>query len=260
MECANSIEQLIRNEGPESIAAFIAEPIVGSTGGALVPPPEYFKIVREICDRYGILLVMDEVLTGFARTGAMFASNHWNIEPDILMMAKGMSSGYAPIGGVAVSKAIAEVFEKGKGVDFAHGFTFAGNPVACAAALKNIEIITREELAERSLRLGEYLKEKLKALDHRIVGDVRGKGLLVGIELVKDKESKQIFADHQQVAAEISARALRKGVKIFGLKGHDSGMISDFLVISPPLIITEQELDHIVNTIDSCLKEFETKQ
>ena len=260
VECASSIEQLIRNEGPESIAAFIAEPIVGSTGGGLVPPPEYFKIVREICDRYGILLVMDEVLTGFGRTGAMFACNHWNIEPDIIMMAKGMSSGYAPIGGVAVSRRIAETFERGKGVDFAHGFTFAGNPVACVAALKNIEIIIRERLPERSLRLGEYLKEKLKALDHRIVGDVRGKGLLVGVELVKNKETKQIFPDHQQVAAEIAARALRKGVKVFGLKGHDSGMISDFLVISPPLIITEQELDHVVNTIDSCLKELETTQ
>jgi taurine-pyruvate aminotransferase len=259
IECASSIEQLIRNEGPESISAFIAEPIVGSTGGALVPPDEYFKIVREICDKYGILLVVDEVLTGFGRTGKMFASDHWGVKPDIVLFAKGVSSGYAPIGGVAFGPAIAEKFESDKGVEFAHGFTFAGSPVACTASLKNLEILSREKLPERSLKSGEYLQKKLVDLDRKIIGDVRGKGLLVGVELVRDRASKEMFRDDEPVGAEISKHALKRGVKIFGLKGHDSGMISDFLVISPPLIIEEEQLDTIVNVIDQCLQDAEAK-
>lgn len=259
IECASSIEQLIRNEGPESISAFIAEPIVGSTGGALVPPEEYFKTVREICDKYGILLVMDEVLTGFGRTGAMFASDHWGVKPDIVLFAKGVSSGYAPIGGVALGPAIAEKFESGRGVEFAHGFTFGGSPVACVASLKNLEILTRERLAERSLKSGEYLKKRLAELDRKIIGDVRGRGLLVGVELVRDRETKEMFRDDESVGAEISKEALKKGVKIFGLKGHGSGMISDFLVISPPLIIEEEQLDALVSVIDECLGQAEQK-
>jgi adenosylmethionine-8-amino-7-oxononanoate aminotransferase len=259
VECAKSIERVIRNEGVETISAFIAEPIVGSTGGGLVPPPEYFEIVREICDRYGILLVADEVITGFGRTGKMFAMEHWNVKPDIVMMSKGMSSGYAPIGGVAISAEIAEAFEGGKGIDFAHGFTFAGNPVACAATVKNIEIIQREKLPERAMELGEYLKEKLLALDQPLVGDVRGKGLFVGVELVKNRKTKEVFPDDQSIGAEVAELALQRGVKIFGMKGHDSGMISDLLEISPPLIIDRSQLDVIVTTIDKCLSEVKHK-
>jgi adenosylmethionine-8-amino-7-oxononanoate aminotransferase len=257
IECATSVEQLILNEGLESIAGFIAEPIVGSTGGALVPPPEYFRIVREICDTYGILLVIDEVLTGFGRTGAMFASDHWEVKPDIVMVAKGLSSGYAPIGAVAINESISDAFETGKGTNFAHGFTFAGHPVSCAAALTNMEILKREKLPERSLKSGEYLMEKFRALDHRIIGDVRGKGLLVGVELVKDRKSKENFPASRNIAEEVSKRTLKRGVKIFGLKGHNSGMISDFLVFSPPLIITEEQLDLIVEAVDATLREIE---
>src|SRR5256885_3011056 len=189
LRCADAIEQEILAQGPETVAAVIGEPISVSNSSH-VPSPRYWQRVREICDTHGVLLVMDEVINGFGRTGTMFATEQFGVVPDLMTMAKGLSSGYAPIAAVAVGKALFDEFKK-QDVALAHLLTFGGQAVSCAAALKNIEILEREELPQRSAQLGQYLLELLQSLrSHPTVGDVRGLGLMCAVELVKDKATK----------------------------------------------------------------------
>jgi len=194
VNCAHDLERILKFEGADSITAFIAEPIVGAACGAVVPHPEYFKIVRQICDHYDILLVDDEVMAGFGRAGSMFAIEDFGVVPDMICAAKGMSAGYAPLGGVIVKESIFNAFLEGSGI-FVHGHTYGGNPLSAATAVAVVNTLVEDNLVENSRFVGEYLlnqlKEKLSAF--WFVGDVRGKGLMQGVEFVRDKKTKEPF-------------------------------------------------------------------
>ena len=192
--CVKAIEDIILFQGPDSIAAVIAEP-VSSPQGAVVPGPNYWPLLREVCDRYGCLLIADEVITGFGRTGKMFACEHWGITPDLMTMAKGITSGYIPMGGAIARKPISDAFVGSAQAAFRHVITFGGHPVAAAASLRNIQIMEDEDMVGNSARMGRYLLDGLEELKekHSIIGDVRGLGLLCGLEIVKDRETKEYF-------------------------------------------------------------------
>jgi adenosylmethionine-8-amino-7-oxononanoate aminotransferase len=240
--CGDQIEQIIEYENPKTIAAVIAEPISASNG-IVVPVDEYWPKLREICDRHGVLLIVDEVINGFGRTGKLFASEHWGLVGDIMTMAKGLSSGYAPIGGVMCRPHVVDVFEGDNRLS--HLLTFGGHAVACAAALANLEIIEREDLVGNSARMGARLLQGLEGLRrHSIVGDVRGLGLLTGVELVKDQATKEKFDENGEEIM-FMTDALQEG----GLLTRAGGVIS----LSPPLCITEAEVDRMVAIIDDSL-------
>jgi adenosylmethionine-8-amino-7-oxononanoate aminotransferase len=246
--CARFLEQEILAQGPESVAAFIAEPISAANGTHL-PSPGYWQEVRRICDRHGVLLIMDEVITGYGRTGAMFAAEHYGVVPDLMTMAKGISSGYAPVAAVAVREAVFEPFTV-HGNAFNHLLTFGGHAVAAVAALKNIEILREEELAARSAELGAYVYEQAQGLlAHPSVGDVRGGlGLLCAIDLVKDKTTKEAWGTGHPF------------IKQLGLRTQERGLITrvwDVLHIAPPLVVTRPEIDRILDIVDGCLTELE---
>lgn len=240
--CGDQIEQIIEYENPKTVAAVIAEP-VSASNGIVVPVDEYWPRLREICDKHGVLLIVDEVINGFGRTGKLFGAEHWNLVGDIMTMAKGLSSGYVPIGGVMCRPHVMEVFEGDN--KLSHLLTFGGHAVACAAALANLEIIEREDLVGNSARIGARLLQGLEELRrHAIVGDVRGIGLLAGVELVKDKGTKEKF-DEQGEEIAFMTEALQEG----GLLTRAGGVIS----LSPPLCITEAEVDRMVAIIDDSL-------
>jgi len=241
----DAVEEIILREGPDTIAAFIAEPIVGTSGGALVPHDDYWPRIQKLCRQYNILLILDEVITGFGRTGKRFALEHWNIKPDILTSAKGFSGGYAPIAMVATTeRVIAPLIEKG---DFIMFHTFGGHNGACAAALKVLEILERENLLERSVELGAYLGERLGELrDHPFVGDVRGKGMLWAVELVKDKSTGENWPASDNVTFGIIYEGARRGVLYYFGGTGDNG---DIICFGPPYIVTREEIDLMVETL-----------
>lgn len=246
--CARYVEQEILAQGPEHVAAVIGEPI-SVANGTHVPSRAYWQELRKICDRHGVLLIMDEVITGWGRTGHMFAADYYGVVPDLMTMAKGLSSGYAPIGAVVARGEIFEPFTE-SGNSVSHLITFGGHAVAAAGARKNIEIIQDEKLVERSAELGAYLREAANQLaTHPTVGDVRGGlGLLVGIELVRGKESKQSWG---------SGHPFIKGL---GMRMQELGLITrvwDVLHLAPPLVVTKAEIDRMVSIIDECLTEQE---
>jgi adenosylmethionine-8-amino-7-oxononanoate aminotransferase len=248
LACARAVEQEIVAQGPDYVAAVIGEPISASNG-THIPSPAYWHELRRICDRYGVLLIMDEVITGYGRTGAMFAAERYDVVPDVMTMAKGLSSGYAPVGAVAVRTSVFEPFtEHGNAIK--HLLTFGGHAVAAAAASKNIEIMEREQLVGRSEQMGRRLHELAWGLAHHpTVGDVRGgMGLMCGIDLVKNKETKESFGqDHPFI-------------KQLGLRMQERGLITrvwDVLHLAPPLVISDEELDRILEIADDCLTELE---
>ncbi|MEL6354700.1 MAG: aminotransferase [Cyanobacteria bacterium J06627_28] len=251
--CLKELEQTILYEGADSVAALIVEPVI--SGGGVIPPTEgYLRGAREICDRTGILLIFDEVVNGFGRTGKMFGHQHWGVEPDIICFAKGLTSGYMPLSATVVKQHIFEAFldEPGTNSHFCHISTYGGTPAATAVALRNIEIIEREELAERAAEMGSYLMERLQAalLPHPNVGDVRGKGLLLGIELVKDKVSKTPLAG-DRVAA-VTRHCLTNKVMI-GRNANTVPGFTNVLIVCPPLVITYAEADNLVETIQEAI-------
>ena len=245
---AKYVEQEIINQGPETVAAVIGEPI-SSAAGIHVPSPTYWKMLREICDRHGVILIADEVINGFGRTGTMFTMDQMGVAPDIMTIAKGLTSGYMPMGAAVASPKIFEEFEKQGDVAMGHLLTFGGHAVAAAAALKNIEILEEEKLADRSAEMGTYLREQLEQLRrHKTVGDVRGVGLLQGIELVKNKETKESFAKDAKFHVE------------FGKKLHEKGLITrsgNIVHFAPPLVVTKDEIDRMVTIVDETLTETE---
>ncbi len=248
--CANYIEQEIENQGPDTVAAVIGEPI-SSANGLHIPSPKYWQRLREICDKHGVLLIMDEVINGFGRTGKMFATEHFGMQPDLMTMAKGLSSGYAPIAGVAVSDKIFDTFKEKKDVALGHLLTFGGQAVATAAALKNLEIIEREGLVKQSAEKGAYLLEKLNGLrSHPTVGDVRGLGLFCGVELVQNTATKAKWGKESQFVKKVDARINQKGMLT---------RTWDILHIAPPLVTTYEELDRIVAIVDESLTETEAE-
>ncbi len=236
-------------ENPRTVAAVIAEP-VSAACGVVVPPPEYFPRLRDICDRHGVLLIFDEIITGFGRTGKMFAAEHWDVVPDLMTLAKGLSSGYAPIAATICRAPIAQQFDSTKGKALAHLLTFGGQAVACAAALANLDIIVQENLVDNAAQQGRYLLTQLQqvATRHPTVGDVRGLGLLCALELVKDRRTKEPFA----AEGPESLRLLEILAELGMLTRADTN-----LYLAPPLCVQRHEVDRLVAMVDTGLARFE---
>jgi adenosylmethionine-8-amino-7-oxononanoate aminotransferase len=248
LRCAEAIEQEILAQGPDTVAAVIGEPISVSNSNH-VPSPRYWQRVRQICDAHGVLLIMDEVINGFGRTGTMFATEQFGVVPDLMTMAKGLSSGYAPIAAVAVGAQLFDEFKK-QDVPLAHLLTFGGQAVSCAAALKNIEILQREELPQRSAQQGKYLLGLLEQLrSHPTVGDVRGLGLMCAVELVKDKETKEPFGWGPAAASHPYSRRVAELMEERGLLTRAFMSIQ----LCPPLVISKEEIDEMVAIVDESL-------
>ncbi|MCL4458293.1 MAG: aminotransferase class III-fold pyridoxal phosphate-dependent enzyme [Chloroflexi bacterium] len=256
IDCAWALEETIQKEGADKIAAFIAEPIVGAAAGATVPPAEYFPIIRRICDKYDVLLIVDEVITGFGRTGRNFGFEHWAFSPDIIIAGKGISGGYAPLGAVIFADKIAEAFKAGSG-RFEHNFTYAGNPISCRAGVAVLNIIQRENIVHAAKESGEYLFSLLERVkDMPYVGDVRGRGLLAGIELVFDKETKEPFPPEAKAYRLIDQLALEQGLIIYAGDGTIDGLRGDHFLLMPPLVITKQEIEEMIALLTETLKRF----
>lgn len=244
LQCAKDVERAIDHEGAQSVAAFIGEP-VSAAAGIHVPHPEYWPMIRDICDRTGVLMICDEVITGFARTGKLFATEHWDVTPDIRTVAKALTSGYFPIGGVMASGKISAAFEAA-GATFAHLVTFGGNPPASAAAHANLDIMLNEGMVERSAKMGTLLFERLQRLrSHAIVGDVRGGlGLLAALELVQDRDTRERFPKSAKID-QVAVSAMRR----HGMLGRAGNVIP----LAPPLCITEDEIDDCIDRLDRVL-------
>ncbi|MBS8263947.1 aspartate aminotransferase family protein [Mesobacillus boroniphilus] len=253
LESVKDIDRVMTWELSETIAGVIMEPII-TGGGVIVPPDQYMKGVKEVCEKHGALLIADEVICGFGRTGKPFGFMNYGVKPDIITMAKGITSAYLPLSATAVRKDIYEAFKGTEEYDyFRHVNTFGGNPAACALALKNLEIMEKEQLFDRSAELGEYLKQSLaeKLKDHPLVGDVRGKGLLVGIELVSDKDSKEPL--RTELVNKVIGGCKEKGL-IIGKNGATVAGYNNVLTLSPPLNIEMKDLDFIIQTLTEELK------
>ena len=241
-----ALEAAIRRAGADTVAAFIAEPVGGSSTGASTPRPEYFRTIREICDRYQVLFVADEILCGAGRTGTWWAVDQYGATPDIMTMGKGISGGYAPLSAVAAPERIVDVIAQGSG-SFLHAQTFSFHPVACAAGLAAVRLLKRDQLVERCARLGRVLHERLAGLTQLPhVGDVRGRGLLAGIEFVEDKATRAPFPRAVRLAEAFTEAALEAGLVVWPNVGHADGVNGDLVVVAPPFIITEPEIDQIV--------------
>ena len=251
--CADEIERIIQWEGPETVIGVIAEPIIGG-GGVIVPPDEYFPKLRQICDDYGLLLILDEVITGFGRTGKMFACEHWDVQPDIITLAKGLTSGYLPLGACVASTAVFNTFlgEADENKEFAQVCTYGGHPVACAAGVANLKILQDERLWENSEKVGAHLLAKLETLrDFPIVGDVRGKGLMIAVEFVQADGSHLETAATNRIIGQL--RDFDTGGIIVGKIGHAVDEPENIIYIAPPLILTEAEADKIFETLRQVL-------
>ena len=256
--CAWELERTINQEGAESVAAFIAEPISGTSITASAPPQEYWPIVREICDRHNVLLIIDEVLTGVGRTGKNFGCDHYGLVPDLMTTAKGMSSGYTALGAVVCHDRVYEGFAQGTG-RLMHSHTFAGNPLAAAVGAAVLKYIEDHDLVARSAEVGEKLLERLTGLARLAsVGDVRGKGCLLGLEFVRDKGTKEPHDPEELFTERLVARCLDKGVMLMGgVRGTLDGVRGDHLQISPPFIISDEDVNQIVDVIGESLEEME---
>ncbi|SDS20540.1 Adenosylmethionine-8-amino-7-oxononanoate aminotransferase [Brevibacterium siliguriense] len=257
LQCADDVERLILNEGPESVAAFIAEPIVGAAAMGMVADPKYFSRVREICDKYDVLLIVDEVLSGMGRTGANFAIEHWNTRPDIITCGKGISSGYTPLGAVITTNEIHDAVRIGSGA-FEHGFTYGGNPLSCAVGSAVLTYIQDNKLVENAATVGSYLQERVAqeigGLD--IVGEVSGKGMLCGIEIVADRETKEPFSPEIAIATRIARRTQELGVLINpSFSGNVDGYRGDRFGICPPLTFTREQVDETVDALGRAVRE-----
>ncbi len=255
---ARELEETILREGPDTIAAFIGEPIHGA-GGVIYPTDDYWPRVREVCTRYDVLLIADEIITGFGRTGRWFALEHWNVTPDILCFAKGVTSGYLPLGGIMVSKEIKDVMESVEPANrWMHAFTYSAHPTCCAVGLRNIDIIEREGLCQKAEKMGEVLYARLKDAfgGHPNAGDIRGgKGLLAAVEFVEDRATKKNFSGDRKVASRLLAEIIKRGVvtRIRAAGGAHPGQ-GDVLFFAPPLIITEHEIERLVGVAHDAVK------
>jgi adenosylmethionine-8-amino-7-oxononanoate aminotransferase len=251
--CAKQLEEAILREGPDTVAAFIGEPVIGA-GGTIPPPNEYWPMIRDICDKYDVLLIADEVVTGFGRTGKMFGCMNWNVRPDQISMAKGITSGYIPLGAAVISNKIFNGLKEGLGdMPFLHAFTYNNHPVGCAAGLANLKIIEEENLVENAARMGEYLAGKLQGLnDHRSVGETRSLGLMAAVELVSDKETKKGIAGAPVDGPHRVEELLwEKGVY---LRAMGTGVS-----IAPPLTINEEQIDILIDALDSSIAQMESE-
>ncbi len=250
---ANQLEEAILREGAETVAAFIAEPVQGA-GGVIVPPPDYFARIREICSKHGVLLIADEVITGFGRTGRWFGLEHYGIEPDIMQFAKGITSGYVPLGGIGVSDTIRDVINGvPPGKRWMHAYTYSGHPTCCAVALANIDILERERLTERAAAAGDRLLLGLRTLESLDgIGNVRGLGLMAAVEVVRDKATKQQFPPEAGLTQKLTDALLDRGLY--------TRVAMDCICLAPPLVTTDAEIDRIVNIVGETIPSVLTAQ
>jgi adenosylmethionine-8-amino-7-oxononanoate aminotransferase len=253
LECARALRKAIRQEGPENVLAFIAEPVVGAALGAVPAVPEYFPLVREICDEQDVLFIADEVMTGFGRTGANFGVNHWGVVPDIIATAKGVSGGYTPLAVVILRDKIMDLLRE-KHSNFRGGHTYCANPLSARVGAEVLAIIQEQHLIENSRRMGERLLAGLrKLLDHPTVGDVRGKGLMAGVEFVRTKQTKQPFPAEYKFGKRLFEEAFARGLVIFPGSGTVDGVEGDHILMAPPFIITESQVDDLLLILDEAI-------
>jgi adenosylmethionine-8-amino-7-oxononanoate aminotransferase len=247
---ARELEETIARVGGERVIAFVAETVGGATSGCLTPPPGYFKRVREICDRHGILLILDEVMCGMGRTGTLHACEQEGVAPDLMAIAKGLGGGFAPVGAVLIGGRVIDAIAQGSGF-FQHGHTYIGHPVACAAALAVQRVLKRDRLVERCARQGEELYERLAGAfgEHEHVGDIRGRGLFWAIELVRDRATKEPFDPNLRLAARIKQEAMALGLMCYPMGGTIDGARGDHVLLAPPFIVTDEELDLLIERL-----------
>ena len=250
LRAANALEEELLRVGPETVIAFVAETVVGATAGAVAPPPGYFKRIREICDQYGVLLILDEVMCGMGRTGWLFACEEDGVTPDILCIAKGLGAGYQPIGAMLCSSGIYNTVRDGSGL-FQHGHTYIGHPAACAGGFAVVSAILERGLLPRVREQGEKLQAALQARlgQHPHVGDIRGRGLFRGVELVADRTDKRPFAPESGLAARVKAAAFAQGLICYPMSGTIDGRSGDHILLAPPFIISDAEIDELVDKL-----------
>ena len=251
--CADALEALIRAEGPDTVLAFIMEPVGGLATGALVAPDAYFTAVREICTRYGVLLIFDEVMSGAGRTGRFLAAHHWpQAMPDMVVLAKGITAGYTPMGAVLVPGAMADLVVDAGG--FMHGFTYFANPLSCAVGAAVLDELVERDLIGNAGRMGVRMRQRLEAMAGRcpIVGDVRGLGLLLAVELVADKESKRMIPLERMAPYRMQALGLEHGLALY-CRRTGGGQFGDWLMVTPPLTVTEAEVDELATRLEATL-------
>jgi len=255
LRAADELEAEILRLGPETVMAFIAEPVVGATAGAVPPVPGYFRRIREICDRYGVLLILDEVMCGMGRTGTLFACEQDGVAPDIVTVAKGLGAGYVPIGAMLCSGAVYDAIASGSG-SFQHGHTYHGHPLSAAGALAVLRAIIDRGLIERVQRQGEKLDTALHAAfrQHAHVGDIRGRGLFRGVELVEDRATKRPFDPARKLHARVKAAAMEEGLIVYPAGGTVNGRDGDHILIAPPFIIEDAQIDELVGKLSRALE------
>ncbi len=256
--CAKALENEILAQGPETVSAFIAEPISGMSLCGAEPHAEYFKEVRRICDKYDVVMIMDEVMTGWGRTGKMFAYKHFGMVPDMVSTGKAVSGGYFPLAAVSVTEKFYKGLYDNKG-DFTPGYSWSGNPLGAAVQVAAYKHLKENNLVEKCEKMGDYLKEKIIEISkkHPIMGDIRGRGLMVGIELVKNKETKETFEPSLKVAHKIQDECLKQNMIIEASAGCNRGQSGDALVISPAFVITKEEIDKLVERLDKAISTIE---
>ncbi len=254
IRCAYELERVIKAEDPSTVSAFIFETIGGATGGCIIPPKEYYPIIREICDKYDVLMIDDEVITGFGRTGKNFAIDHYDVAPDFIVTGKGMASGYLPLAGVIINGKIVDAIEKGSG-SMVHSFTYAGHAVTCAAGNAVLKYIEKHDLIHAAEEKGKILKTKLETLlDLPMVGNVRGIGLMLGVSLVKDKETRESYPVELKIAPKIAQYCFDHGVSLLNAQqGCADTLTGDAVMVTPPFVITEEQMDKLVDTLKEAI-------
>lgn len=255
LSCANELETAILRVGADQVAAFIAEPVIGATAGAVVPPDGYFQRIREICDKYQVLFIADEVMTGVGRTGKAFGVDHWGVVPDLMTLGKGMSAGYTPMAATMVSDEIIDTITKGSGLIMA-GHTYSANPQSAAISLAVLNYVEKNQLVEKAAEQGAYLLSRLQKLADELplIGDARGLGMLLGLEFVKNKQTKEPFALSEGVGAKVIAKAFEKGLLIYPAMGGIEGVAGDSVIISPPLTISKEQIDELVGLLKEAIE------
>ncbi len=247
--CADQLEREIVYQGADTVAAFIAEPVQGA-GGMIVPPARFWPLVREVCDRHGVLLIADEVVTGFGRTGSLFGSRAWGVKPDIMVLAKGINSGYVPLGATLVNGRVASAWDRESALAaIMHGYTYSGHPLACAAALACQKIVLDEDLPGNAARVGDYFLSRLHELRerHGAIGDTRGKGLMLAIECVKDRATRQPFGPKDSFGQRLTRAAMSRGALVRWSNSR--------IILSPPLVFTRENVDEAIGILDAAFAE-----
>lgn len=254
MLCAEELDSVINRVGSEHIAAFIAEPVIGAAGAAISPPPGYYQKIKQICKKHQVLFIADEVMTGFGRTGTMLACEHWEVIPDIAALGKGMGAGYAPIAAALVSDHVMEPICSGSKVVMS-GHTLSANPQSCAVSLAVIEYMEKKQLFKKVSKKSSYLFSQLHKLQRKfpLIGDIRGKGLLIGIEFVKDRKTKEPFPRDDSITVKAVKIAAKNGLLLYPAGAGDDGINGDGVIIAPPLTITLKEIDELIKRLTSTL-------